>query len=85
LIEAGTEPEADGSDDSDEKVEGSSEEVAEDEDSGCEESEEEEDDSDGGGWITPSNYKPRPQVQTSPIAVLSTDFAIQVCYWRKFV
>jgi len=61
-------------------------------DSGCEESEEdveededtdeeEAEDSDEGGWITPSNYKPKPQVLQSAVpsvAVLSTDFAIQV-------
>jgi len=47
--------------------------------SGEDDDDEESDDSDGGGWITPSNYKAKkvePQV-SSPVGILSTDFAIQ--------
>jgi len=41
---------------------------------------EESDESDGGGWITPSNYKAKrtETAVSSPVGILSTDFAIQV-------
>ena len=59
-------------------MEEETEEMLDGSDSGCEDEDEDESDEDSG-WITPSNYKPRPEtLSTSPVALLSTDFAIQV-------